>query len=68
MVDGGAVLRALRIGAGLTIDELAARSGVSPRTIGGIERGRVRRPHQGTIGALAGGLGLDPGGRERLRA
>ncbi|MEV8442185.1 helix-turn-helix domain-containing protein [Actinosynnema sp. NPDC051121] len=67
-MDGGAVLRALRIGAGLTIDELAARSGVSPRTIGGIERGRVRRPHQGTIGALAGGLGLDPGGRERLRA
>lgn len=67
-MDGGSTLRALRIGAGLTIDELAARSGVSPRTIGGIERGRIRRPHAGTLGALAGGLGLDPEGGDRLRA
>ncbi|GAB7045950.1 helix-turn-helix domain-containing protein [Catenuloplanes indicus] len=67
-MDGGAALRALRVGAGLTIDGLAARSGVSARTIGGIERGRIRRPQDGTIGALAGGLRLGPAGGARLRA
>ncbi|NUT54217.1 MAG: helix-turn-helix domain-containing protein [Saccharothrix sp.] len=67
-MEGGSTLRALRVGAGLTIDELAERSGVSPRTIGGIERGHIRRPHQGTIDALAGGLGLEPGDGDRLRA
>ncbi|MEU4251906.1 helix-turn-helix domain-containing protein [Amycolatopsis sp. NPDC026612] len=67
-VEGGSRLRALRVEAGLTIDGLAERSGVSPRTIGGIERGRIRCPHQRTIGALADGLGLGPGGGDRLRA
>lgn len=68
VVEGGSALRALRVGAGLTIDDLAQRSRVSPRTIGGIERGRIRRPQQGTIGALASGLGLGPGGGDRLLA
>ncbi|GAA0572379.1 hypothetical protein GCM10010172_66160 [Paractinoplanes ferrugineus] len=67
-MPGGSALRALRIGAGLTIDELAARSGVSSRTIGGIERGRIRRPHERTLGALAAGLELGPGSGDRLRA
>ncbi len=66
-MEGGSRLRALRVEAGLTIDGLAQRSGVSPRTIGGIERGRIRCPHQRTIGALADGLGLGPGGGDRLR-
>ncbi|WFE92953.1 helix-turn-helix transcriptional regulator [Micromonospora sp. WMMD987] len=52
-------LRSLRTAAGLTIEELAARSGVSARTIGGIERHRIRRPHQGTLRALGAALGLD---------
>ncbi|MEU8372457.1 MULTISPECIES: helix-turn-helix domain-containing protein [unclassified Micromonospora] len=52
-------LRSLRMAAGLTIDELAARSGVSARTIGGIERHRIRRPHHGTLQALGAALGLD---------
>lgn len=68
VVEGGAALRALRIGAGLTIDELAGRSGVSVRTIGGIERSRIRRPQEGTIGALADALRLGPAGGDRLRA
>ncbi|WBB53665.1 helix-turn-helix transcriptional regulator [Verrucosispora sp. WMMD573] len=65
---GGSALRVLRTAAGLTIDGLAARSGVSPRTIGGIERGRIRRPHEGTLAALAGALRLGPDDRSRLRA
>ncbi|MFI9638659.1 helix-turn-helix domain-containing protein [Micromonospora sp. NPDC051925] len=52
-------LRSLRIAAGLTIEELAVRSGVSPRTIGGIERHRIRRPHHATLRALGSALGLD---------
>ncbi|MEU1753656.1 helix-turn-helix domain-containing protein [Micromonospora matsumotoense] len=52
-------LRSLRIAAGLTIEELAVRSGVSARTIGGIERHRIRRPHHGTLSALGAALGLD---------
>ncbi|BCJ61858.1 hypothetical protein Jiend_52800 [Micromonospora endophytica] len=58
----------LRTAAGLTIDDLAKRSGVSPRTIGGIERGRIRRPHEGTLAALAEALRLGPDDGTRLRA
>ncbi|MFF0717299.1 helix-turn-helix domain-containing protein [Verrucosispora sp. NA02020] len=65
---GGSALRALRTAAGLTIDDLAARSGVSLRTIGGIERGRIRRPHEGTLTALAEALRLGPDDGDRLRA
>ncbi|QDY08865.1 helix-turn-helix transcriptional regulator [Micromonospora sp. HM134] len=61
-------LRSLRTAAGLTIEELAARSGVSARTIGGIERHTIRRPHPGTLRALGTALGLDGPGTGRLRA
>ncbi|MGV9980005.1 helix-turn-helix domain-containing protein [Micromonospora wenchangensis] len=61
-------LRSLRTAAGLTIEELAARSGVSVRTIGGIERHTIRRPHPGTLRALGTALGLDGPGSGRLRA
>ncbi|WP_431927239.1 helix-turn-helix domain-containing protein [Micromonospora wenchangensis] len=59
-------LRSLRTAAGLTIGELAARSGVSARTIGGIERHTIRRPHPGTLRALGTALGLDGPGAGRL--
>lgn len=61
-------LRSLRTAAGLTIEELAARSGVSARTIGGIERHTIRRPHPGTLRALGTALGLDGPAAGRLRS
>ncbi|MEU7619776.1 helix-turn-helix transcriptional regulator [Micromonospora rifamycinica] len=61
-------LRSLRTVAGLTIEELAVRSGVSARTIGGIERHRIRCPHQGTLRALGAALGLDGADAGQLRA
>ncbi|WP_420117299.1 helix-turn-helix domain-containing protein [Micromonospora sp.] len=59
-------LRSLRTAAGLTIEELAARSGVSARTIGGIERHTIRRPHPGTLLALGTALGLHGSDAGRL--
>lgn len=56
----GSELRALRIRAGLSQDELAARSGVSTRTIRGLETGRIRSPHASTLTAIGDGLGLAP--------
>ena len=63
-VSGGSTLvldftrvRAARREAGLTIAELAERSGVGARTIGRIETGRVI-PNVGTLSAIAGGLGI----------
>jgi transcriptional regulator with XRE-family HTH domain len=40
---------------------LAAEAGVSPTTVSGIERGRISRPHFGTLRKLAGALGVEPG-------
>ncbi|MBO1331417.1 helix-turn-helix domain-containing protein [Streptomyces sp. VRA16 Mangrove soil] len=54
----GRMLRALRQERRLTIEELAEASGVSGRAIGDMERGRSRRPHRGTVTALAQGLRL----------
>jgi len=39
---------------------LAEEAGVSPTTISGIERGRISRPHFGTLRKLAGALGVEP--------
>ncbi|MCC8339026.1 helix-turn-helix domain-containing protein [Streptomyces sp. R1] len=55
----GRLLRELRQGHGLTLEELAEVSGVSGRAIGDMERGRSLRPRRGTITALSQGLGLD---------
>ncbi|XVU28654.1 helix-turn-helix domain-containing protein [Actinoplanes sp. CA-054009] len=63
-----ATLRELRRAAGLTMDELAAASGVSARAISDMERGRSRRPQRRTVAALAGALGTGPGQRTRLMA
>ena len=39
---------------------LAKEAGVSPTTVSGIETGKIRRPHFGTIGKLALALGVAP--------
>ena len=54
-----ALLRAHRERALLTQEALAARSGVSVRTIRDLELGRVRRPRSGSVRLLADALGLD---------
>jgi transcriptional regulator with XRE-family HTH domain len=55
----GRLLRWHRRRAGLTQKELGGLSGVSPRTIWDLERGRTRRPRCGTVDALARALALD---------
>ncbi|MCO8277770.1 helix-turn-helix domain-containing protein [Actinoplanes sp. TRM 88003] len=49
----GATLRRARQDAGLTIAELAAASGISPRAISDMERGHSRAPRRSTVAALA---------------
>ena len=39
---------------------LAGEAGVSPTTVSAIESGMIGRPHFGTIGKLAGALGVAP--------
>lgn len=66
--DPGARLRVLRQAVGLSQASLARRTGVSERTIRGLESGQVTRPHPSTLEALVGGLGLDAGrGEHELR-
>jgi transcriptional regulator with XRE-family HTH domain len=55
----GLLLRSLRVGQNLTLESLSARSGVSVRTIGDLERGASTSPQRRTVDALADGLGLD---------
>lgn len=52
-------LRAIRIARGLSAEELAARAGLSPRTVYNLER-RLTKPHRATRRVLAGALGIDP--------
>ena len=63
-------LRALRLAAGLTQAELAARAGLCDRTVTNYERGRGR-PRPSRLAALARVLGLGlfgpPGAREGRR-
>jgi tetratricopeptide (TPR) repeat protein/transcriptional regulator with XRE-family HTH domain len=60
----GGVLRGLRAGAGLTQEELAEATGVSPRAISDLERGMVTTPHKDTVQLLADALQL--GGWDRV--
>ncbi|GIE95443.1 ATP-binding protein [Paractinoplanes rishiriensis] len=52
--------------AGLTQEELAARTGVSARTIRELEAGRVTAPRQASARRLADGFGLDGASRARF--
>jgi transcriptional regulator with XRE-family HTH domain/tetratricopeptide (TPR) repeat protein len=61
-------LRTLRLAAGMTLEALSERSGVSVRGISDIERGRSLHPQPRTIEALVSGLALDDAARRWLRA
>jgi transcriptional regulator with XRE-family HTH domain len=59
--DAGGVaeqLRRFRLSAGLSQEELAARSGLSVRAIGNLERGHSSRPYPATLNRLADVLEL----------
>jgi tetratricopeptide (TPR) repeat protein/transcriptional regulator with XRE-family HTH domain len=55
----GDQLRQSRTAAGLTLEELAERSGLSVRAISDMERGRTIRPRRTTVEVLSRVLGLD---------
>jgi LacI family transcriptional regulator len=54
----GEELRRLRIGAGLSQEQLAKRSGLSGRTIARLEQGHTQRPHPESAARLADALQL----------
>jgi transcriptional regulator with XRE-family HTH domain len=54
----GLLLRRQRLAACLSQEELAALAGLSPRSIGNLERGRVRRPRPRSVRLLGTALGL----------
>lgn len=56
----GAAIETMRRRAGLSQEELAARSGLHTTHIGGLERG-VRNPTYETLGQIADALGISPG-------
>jgi tetratricopeptide (TPR) repeat protein/transcriptional regulator with XRE-family HTH domain len=62
------LLRGFRHAAGLTLEELAAASGVSDRAIGDMERGRSRGPQARTVQALAAALALGQDDTDALLA
>ena len=62
------LVRHLRQTIWLTQEELAEKSGLSPRTIQALEGGHVRRPHRESIRLLADALGLHGGARAEFVA
>ncbi|CCH28580.1 BTAD domain-containing putative transcriptional regulator [Actinosynnema sp. NPDC047251] len=52
-------VRGHRLANGVTQAELAARSGVSVRTIRAVEQGHATRPHAASLAKLAAAVGLD---------
>jgi tetratricopeptide (TPR) repeat protein/transcriptional regulator with XRE-family HTH domain len=56
--DFGTRLRASRLTAKLSQEKLAEQSGVSVRAISGLERGKTRFPHPGSVHRLADALDL----------
>jgi transcriptional regulator with XRE-family HTH domain len=60
----GARLRKYRVAAGLSQQELAEKSGLTSRTISGLERGRTSAPYRNSLYRLADALEL----REQARA
>jgi tetratricopeptide (TPR) repeat protein/transcriptional regulator with XRE-family HTH domain len=64
----GTLLRRYRLAAGLTQEELAERSGLSPRGIADLERGARKEPRKVTIQLLSEALHLSPEARAHLEA
>jgi transcriptional regulator with XRE-family HTH domain len=62
------LVRRSRHSAWMTQEELAEKSGLSPRTIQAIERGQVSRPHRESVRLLADALGLRGGARAEFEA
>ncbi len=62
------LLRRFRREAGLTQEELAARSGMSLRGLSDLERALRTRPYLHTVNALADALALSTGDRSRFSA
>jgi tetratricopeptide (TPR) repeat protein/transcriptional regulator with XRE-family HTH domain len=54
----GDLVRQRRTAAGLTLEDLADRSGLSVRAISDMERGRTARPRRSTVEVLSRALGL----------
>jgi tetratricopeptide (TPR) repeat protein len=64
----GARLRAYRVAAGVSQEELAAHSGLSVRAISDLERGRTRRPRKDSLARIADALNLSETARADLFA
>jgi tetratricopeptide (TPR) repeat protein/transcriptional regulator with XRE-family HTH domain len=64
----GELLRGLRIGAGLSQEELARRSGLAERTIARLEQGHSQSPHPESARHLADALKLSDAGRANFMA
>lgn len=62
----GQELRRERQRRSLTIEQVAEMAGLTPRTVGSIERDPAVEPRARTLAALADALDLDPGLRTRL--
>ncbi|HEV2253345.1 MAG TPA: tetratricopeptide repeat protein [Streptosporangiaceae bacterium] len=60
------MLRRYRLAAGMTQEELAARSGLSVRGLGDLERNRSARPYLRSVRLLAAALGLTDAQRAEL--
>jgi tetratricopeptide (TPR) repeat protein/transcriptional regulator with XRE-family HTH domain len=68
MAVGDSVMRRFRQRAGLTQEALAERSGVSTRTIRGLETGDRPNPQLGSLRLLADAMNLSPADRDELMA
>ncbi len=64
----GALLRACRLAANLSQDELAERSGLTSHTISELERARTRSPHRDSVHRLADALDLRDAARAEFIA
>jgi predicted ATPase/DNA-binding XRE family transcriptional regulator len=64
----GAQLKAFRVAAGFTQEELATIAGLSVHAVSALERGQRRRPHVETVRALSAALDLNAVSRDALAA
>ena len=58
-IEFGDLLRRHRASVGVTQEDLAGRTGLTPQAIGLLERGKRRHPHAYTVQKLAEALGLE---------